>query len=96
MARDPLKDVMPRTPPEAADTMRGFTPRRTGRLADSARGNRAKGNATVTVGTARINYAWAVQRRAGFIEKTDKAMETRTVQLLEDGWADIAERHGLT
>lgn len=91
-----LKDVMGSIAAEAADTMRGFIPTRTGRLKGTARGNRAKGNATVTVGTKRINYAWAVRRVHPFVEKTDAAMAPRTVQLLEEGWARIAERNGLT
>lgn len=93
---DDLKDVMGSIADEAATTMRGFIPTRTGALAGSARGNRAKNNATVTVGTKRVNYAWAVRRRHPFVEQTDTAMAPRTVQLLEDGWARIAERNGLT
>lgn len=93
---DDLKDVMGSIAAEAADTMRGFIPTRTGRLRDSTRGNRAKGNATVTVGTKRVGYAWAVRRRHPFVERTDAAMAPRTVQLLEEGWARIAERNGLT
>lgn len=93
---DELKDVMGAVADEAATTMRGFIPTRTGALGRTARGNRAKSNATVTVGTKRVNYAWAVRRRHPFVEKTDDVMATRTVQILEDGWAAIAERNGLT
>ena len=99
-----LKDVMGTVAAEAADTMRGFVPTRSGRLRDSVRGNRAKGKAVVSIGGARVPYAspiqygWAARniKPAHFIEKTDAVMETRAVQLLEDGWGAIAERHGLT
>lgn len=90
-----LKDVMGAIASEAAETMRAFIPTRTGKLRASARGNRAKGNATVTVGTKRVNYAWAVRRRTDYVERTDRIMADRTPQMLEDGWAAIAERNGL-
>lgn len=92
---DELKDVMAAVATEAATTMRGFIPTRTGRLRDSTRGNRAKGNATVTVGTKRVAYAWAVRRRVDYVERTDRIMATRSVEILEDGWNAIAERTGL-
>lgn len=89
-----LKDVMGTVAAEAAETMRGFIPTRTGKLRDSTRGNRAKGNATVTVGTKRVAYAWAVSKRVPFVARTDQIMATRSVEILEAGWADIAERNG--
>ena len=99
-----LKDVMGTVAAEAATTMQGFVPTRSGRLRDSVRGNRAKGKAIVSIGGARVPYAspiqygWAARniKPARFIEKTDAVMETRAVQLLEAGWSAIAERHGLT
>lgn len=101
---DDLKDVMATIASEAAETMARFVPVQSGRLRDSVRGNRAKGKAVVAIGGARvpyaapINYGWRRRniRPADFIARTDAVMETRAVQLLEDGWNDIAERHGLT
>lgn len=98
-----LKDVMGRVASEAADTMQPFVPSRSGKLRASVRGNRAKGKAVVTIGTARVPYAAAIQygwparniKPARFVERTDAVMEDRAVQLLEEGWGDIAERHGL-
>lgn len=98
-----LKDVMGGIAAEAARVMQGFIPKRSGRLRDSARGNRAKGKAIVTVGGARVPYARAIQygwpahhiKPARFVERTDDVMETRAVEMLEDGWATIAERNGL-
>lgn len=99
-----LKDVMGSIAAEAADVMRPLVPTRTGRLQGTVRGNRAKGAATVTIGSARvpyarvINYGWARRniRAALFTERTDTVMETRAVEILEEGWNTIAERHGLT
>lgn len=98
-----LKEAMGRVASEAADTMQGFTPTRSGALRASVRGNRAKGKAVVTIGKARVPYAgpiaygWAKRniRPANFIPRTDQVMETRAPALLEQGWADIIERNGL-
>lgn len=98
-----LKDVMGMVAAEAADVMKGFIPTRSGKLRDSARGNRAKGAAIVTVGSARLPYAKVIQygwpahniKPARFVERTDEVMETRAAQLLEDGWEQIAQRNGL-
>jgi hypothetical protein len=100
---DDLKDVMGRIAAEAADVMAPFIPVKTGALRASARGNRAKGKAVVTIGKARVPYAATIQwgwparhiRAAGFVEKTDRVMQVRAVQMLEDGWNQIAQRHGL-
>lgn len=98
-----LKEVMGEIAAEATQVMQPLIPSRTGRLRATARGNRAKGAATVTIGTARVPYAAAIQygwparniTPAHFVEKTDARMETRAVQLLEEGWGRIAERYGL-
>lgn len=101
---DELKDVMGSIAAEAAGVMANFIPLGpTGRLRASVRGNRAKGKAVVTVGGARVPYARVIQygwpRRgieaARYVERTDAVMETRAVEMLEDGWSAIAERHGL-
>lgn len=100
---DELKDVMGSIAAEAAGVMAQFIPSRTGRLRASVRGNRAKGKAVVTVGNARVPYAQVIQygwparhiEPAGYVERTDAVMETRAVEMLEDGWTAIAERHGL-
>lgn len=99
-----LKDVMGRIASKATDVMQPFIPKRSGALRASARGNRAKGKAVVTIGKARTPYAAPIQwgwakrniKPAGFVEKTDREMEPKVVQMLEDGWGEIAERHGLT
>jgi hypothetical protein len=98
-----LKDVMGGIAAEASRVMQGLVPTRSGRLRDSVRGNRAKGKAIVTFGGARVPYARPIQygwpahniKPARFIERTDDVMETRAVEMLEDGWAQITERNGL-
>jgi hypothetical protein len=98
-----LKDVMGGIATEAARVMQGFVPTRSGRLRDSVRGNRAKGKALVTIGGARVPYARPIQygypsrniKPARFIERTDDVMETRAVEMLEEGWAQITQRNGL-
>lgn len=99
-----MKDVMAEIATKATNVMQPFIPQRTGALRASARGNRAKGKALVTIGKARTPYAAAIQwgwparhiKPAGFVGKTDAAMETIAPQMLEAGWAKIAERNGLT
>lgn len=101
---DDLKDVMGSIAAEAAEVMAAFVPLGpTGRLRASVRGNRAKGKAVVSIGGARVPYAGAINygwrrrniRPSDFIARTDEVMETRAVQMLEDGWSAIAERNGL-
>jgi len=99
-----LKDVMAAVSREAADTMRPLVPTRSGKLRDTVRGNRAKGSAIVTVGTARVVYArvidagWPARniRPARFVERTDAVMDDRVAALLEEGWDRIATKNGLT
>lgn len=98
-----LKDVMGAIATKATNVMQPFIPSRSGALRASARGNRAKGKAVVTIGKARTPYANPIQwgwpsrniKGARFVERTDDVMETIAPQMLEAGWAAIAERHGL-
>jgi hypothetical protein len=98
-----LKEVMGGVAAEAAQTMQRYVPTRTGALRASVRGNKAKGKAVVTAGKARVPYAGPIQygwrargiRPAMYVERTDSVMDTRAPEMLEDGWARIAERHGL-
>ena len=100
---DDLKDVMGSIASRAADVMQGFTPKVTGKLQASIRGNRAKGKAVVTAGRASVKYAGAVnygwpKRRIkprNFTGKTDAVMEKESVQMLEDGLQKLIEQNGL-
>lgn len=99
-----LKDVMGEVAAEAADTLRPLLPTKSGALHNSVRGNRAKGVALVTIGKARVPYAgpiiygWPARgiRPSGAIDRTDAVMEHRAPEILERGWARIAEKNGLT
>jgi len=93
-----LKDVMGGIATEAAGVMKGFIPVASGRARDSIRGNRAKGKAIVTLGGARVPYAQVLRSThpSKFVPRTDDVMETRSVDMLTEGWNDIAKRNGLT
>ena len=96
-----LKDVFAPIAAEAADVAQGFTPRRTGALRASVRGNRAKNKAVVTIGKARVPYAgpilygWKKRNITGSntIERTDAVMDGRAPQMLERGIARLIERY---
>lgn len=98
-----LKDVMSAIATKATEVMRPFIPSRTGKLRGSARGNRAKGKAVVSIGTARIrygpviNYGWAARhiRPANFTRKTDEVMEDLAPQMLAEGIDQLIEKRGL-
>lgn len=99
-----LKDVLGAIASEAADTMRGFVPvgtRLQGRRAharDTIRPNRAKGKAVVTIGGAKAPHAYVIRHThpSKFVERTDTHMEPRSVELLTEGWNEIAKRNGLS
>lgn len=103
VAVDDLKDVMAQIATVAGDVMEPFVPLGTGALRRTVRGNRAKGKAVVTIGRAKvkyagpINYGWPARNieAANFLAKTDKAMDTRAAQMLEDGINDILKREDL-
>lgn len=100
---DDLKDVMGEIAATAVDVMQPFIPAVSGTLRASARGNRAKGKAVVTIGRARvpyaaaINYGWGARniRPANFTGKTDAAMDDRAVQMLDAGIDKLITKKGL-
>lgn len=57
---DDLKDAFGALATEAAEVVAEETPKRSGRLASSARGNRAKSKAVVRIGTAAVPYAGVI------------------------------------
>lgn len=97
-----MKDVMASIAAKAVDVMRPFIPSVSGTLRASARGNRAKGKAVVTVGSARVKYAqpinWGWPRRhispAHFTQKTDQAMDDTAVRMLTDGIDRLIRERG--
>lgn len=97
-----VKDALAEIAKVGAYVAGNLAPRRTGALAGTVRGNRAKGKAVVTAGRARvryagpINYGWPKRniRPAHFLQKTDKVMETRAPEIFEAEIAKIFEKYG--
>lgn len=100
---DDLKDAFGGISQEGATVMRGFVPVRSGRLAGTVRGNRAKSKAVVTVGRANVpyagpqNYGWKRRNIAaqGFLAATDAQMEPRALRRLESAVDDVITKRGL-
>lgn len=88
---------------EGAELAAGFAPKRTGRLAGTVRGNRAKNKAVVTAGRGRVKYAGPInygwRRRnidpARFMQRADEAMRPIALEKLEDEINRAIERRGL-
>lgn len=101
---DDLKGAFGGIAKTAAVVTAGFIPTLTGTLAGSARGNRAKSKAVVTVGRASIpyagpiNYGWPARNiePAGFFEKTDAVMEPLAGRQIEQELDKLITRKGLT
>lgn len=80
-----LKEVFGGIAREAATIAASFAPRRSGTLAASIKGNRAKNSANVKAGSARVPYAGAINygwsrrniKGAGFMQKADEVMQPR-------------------
>lgn len=88
---DDLKDAFAGVAADGARLAAAFAPRRSGALAASVRGNRAKSKAVVAAGKARvpyaavINYGWR-KRRIGasrFMQRADEAMQPRALAELD-------------
>lgn len=100
---DDIKDVFAEIAREGAEIASSFAPRRTGRLADTIRGNRAKNKAVITSGRARvpyaapINYGWPMRNIAPalFMQKADAELSPRAVDMLDAGIDRIIDRLGL-
>lgn len=93
---DQLDGPMGRIATEAAATMHGFIHRDTGALAGTVRAVAGGLAAGVTVGGPRAPYARAHDRLVRFVDRTDRVMETRAPQILDDAWGAITERHNLS
>lgn len=97
-----LKDVTAEVAKVGAYVAANLAPSRSGALARTVRGNRAKGKAIVTAGRARVRYAGAINygwparniRPARFLQKTDTVMEKRAPEIFEKGIAKIFEKYG--
>jgi hypothetical protein len=100
---DDLKDVMSGIAELGAQLAGRYAPHRTGRLAGTVRGNRAKAKAVVTAGRARvpyagaINYGWRARgiRPALFMQRADAELAPRAIEMLQDGLDQAARKAGL-
>ena len=98
-----LKDAFGAIAKEGAEVGRGLTPERSGRLAGSTRGNRAKAKAVVTWGRAAIpyagvqNYGWPRRNipAKGFAQGTDAVMSPVAVRKLEANIEQVIRERGL-
>lgn len=101
---DDMKDVMASIARRGADLAGRYAPKRTGRLAGTVRGNRAKSKATVIAGRARVPYAGAINygwpkrniTRSLFMQRADKELAQEAVKMLDQGLTDVAQKVGLT
>lgn len=99
-----LKDAFSKIAREGAVRAAAHAPRRSGRLAASVRGNRAKSSAVVTSGKSAapyagaINYGWPARNisASSFMQKADEEMRPRAIKLLEDDINAKAKSKGLT
>ncbi len=101
---DDLKDAFGEIADQGARLASSFAPRRSGALAATVRGNRAKNKAIVTAGRARvkyagaINYGWPARNIApsSFMQKADEQMKPKALEALDEALIAAAERRGLT
>ena len=99
---DDLKGAFGAIAAKGAKTAESLAPKRSGALAASVRGNRAKNKAIVTAGRARvpyagpINYGWPARRiqPSLFMQRADERMQPIALQQLER--ARAAGDKGLT
>lgn len=89
---DDLKNAFSKIAGEGAAAAARHSPKRSGRLAASIRGNRAQSKAVVTAGRSTIPYAGPINygwpRRgiapAGFMQAADRELEPIAIQRLEE------------
>lgn len=101
---DDLKDIFGTIAGYAAETAAPFTPRRSGALRATVRGNRAKNKAVVMFGRGKVKYAgpriygWPARNITGSatIARTDTVLEHQVPRLLDEGLDQLLTKIGLT
>lgn len=100
---DDLKDVMAGIAEKGARLAEKYAPKRSGALARTVRGNRARGKAVVAAGKARVPYAGAINygwkkrgiQPALFMQRADQELAPEAVRMLEDGLTEVVRKAGL-
>lgn len=98
-----LKDAFAALAQEGATKAKGYAPVRTGTLAASIRGNRAKNKAVVTAGRARVPYAGAINygwpshgiKPNPFMQRASDDVGKDAIQQLETAIIAAARKQGL-
>lgn len=99
-----LKGAFSKIAAEGAVKVNSHAPKRSGRLAASARGNRAQSKAVITAGRSSvpyagpINYGWPKRGIAarGFMQKADQEMQPVALTRLEQELDEVIKRRGLS
>lgn len=100
---DDLKEAFGPISKEGSRIAAGFVQSRSGRLAGTLRGNRAKNKAVITAGRSSVSYAgpqnYGWKRRnipaQGFMQKADEQMQPVAIRRLESAINDVIRRKGL-
>ena len=99
-----VKDVMASIADKGARLAAGFAPKRSGDLAATIRGNRAKSRAVVTAGRGSSvsyagvqNYGWPKRNipANGFMQRADNALQPIALRDLDRGLERAIRRRGL-
>ena len=98
-----LKDTFAGIADKGARLASGFAPKRTGELASTIRGNRAKNRAVVTAGRGRqsyaavVNFGWPKRNipANGFMQRADNALQPIALRDLDKGLEQAIRRRGL-
>lgn len=98
-----LKDVFAGIADEGSRLASSFAPKRSGKLAGTIRGNRAKSKAVITAGKARVpyagaqNYGWPKRNinPSLFMQRADAVLADRVPELLNAGINNAIEKAGL-
>jgi hypothetical protein len=98
-----LKEVFSGIADEGARLASSFAPKRSGRLAQTIRGNKAKNKAVVAAGKARVKYAGAINygwparniKPQLFMQKADAKLGPLAVDMLDAGLTEAARKAGL-
>jgi hypothetical protein len=100
---DDLKGAFSEIAQEGARLASSFAPKRSGALAASVRGNKAKNKAVVMAGRARVPYAGAINygwpkrniAPAMFMQRADEAMRPKALSALDAALVEAVKRRGL-